>query len=75
MTSYIVIIPFWSMAGTSFHMTSIKVGEVDIAETVVGGLAGAVEKEKATTTKSMEIRIHKGNKNATASPELLLTNC
>ena len=44
MTSYIVIIPFWSMAGTSSHATSIKVGEVDMAETLVGGLAGAVEK-------------------------------
>ena len=45
MTSYIVIIPFWSIAGTSFHMTSTEVGDVDMAETLVGGLAGAVEKE------------------------------
>ena len=44
MTSYIVIIPFWSMAGTSFHMMSIEVGEADMAETLVGGLDGAVER-------------------------------
>ena len=44
MTSYIVIIPFWSMAGTSFHVTSIKVGEVDMAEMLAGGLAGADNK-------------------------------
>ena len=44
MTSYVVIIPFWSMAGTSFHVTRIEVDEVDVAETLDGGLAGAVER-------------------------------
>jgi len=42
MISYIVIIPFWSMAGTSLQMTSIEVGEVDMVETLAGGLEGAV---------------------------------
>ena len=42
MTSYIVIIPFWSMAATSFHTTSTEVGDVDMAETLVGELAGAI---------------------------------
>ena len=44
MTSYTVIIPFWSMAGTSSHMMSVEVVEVDMAETLVGGLAGADNK-------------------------------
>ena len=42
MTSCVVTIPFWSMAGTSFHVTRIEVGEVERAETLAGGLAGAV---------------------------------
>ena len=29
------------MAGTSFHVTRIEVGDVDMADTLVGGLEGA----------------------------------
>jgi len=45
MISYIVIIPFWSMAGTSFQVTIIEVGEIDMADTLAGGLAGTVKHE------------------------------
>ena len=35
-----VMIPFWSIGGTMFHIVSISVDDTTVAVTLVGGLAG-----------------------------------
>ena len=42
LTSYIVMTPFWSIGGTSSHITVILVAEVTMALTLVGADAGAI---------------------------------
>ena len=35
--------PFWSMEGTSSHLTLIAVEDGELATILIGGLAGAVD--------------------------------
>ena len=44
-TSYWVMIPFWSMAGTSFQVTRIAVEEMLTAFTLSGGDVGSVKEQ------------------------------
>ena len=46
MTSYTMMIPFWSMAGTSLHDTLIAVEETVLACTLVGGESGTGSKRR-----------------------------
>ena len=42
-TSYSVMTPFWSMAGTGSQVTMIEVDDTAVAIVMVGGLAGTSE--------------------------------
>ena len=44
-TSCLIISPFWSMSITGSHVTEISVGERASALTLVGGLAGTIERQ------------------------------
>ena len=38
-----MMMPFWSMEGTSSHLTLIAVEDGEIVTMLIGGLAGAVD--------------------------------
>ena len=55
MTSYMVMTPFWSIGGTSSHVTSIVVEDSAIALTFSGGLPGTGGGEKNHVTRVNEL--------------------
>ena len=49
MTSYMLMTPFWSIGGTSSHITAIFVEDSTIAVTFSGGLPGTGDGENHVT--------------------------